>query len=112
MPTQDRTVDYLRDQLADVDGLLIRKMFGEYGISVAGKSVGVICDDQLFLKPTPAGKALAGDPPEAPPYRGAKPSMVIDAELWDDAEWLSALVQATADALPAPKPKKPKTPKH
>ena len=105
MATQDRTIDYLGEQLAGVDGLLIRRMFGEYGLAVDGKHVGVICNDQLYIKPTAAGKQLASDAPEQPPYRGAKPSLLIAADLWEDADWLAALVRTTADALPAPKPK-------
>lgn len=108
MPTQDRTVAFLADQLADVDGLSIRKMFGEYGVWVQGKTVGLVCNDELFIKPTAPGKLLAADSPEAPPYRGARPSMLIEAELWDDADWLCELVKATADALPMPKPKRKK----
>ena len=111
MPTQDQTVAFLADQLSGIEGLSIRKMFGEYGIWVEGKTVGLVCGDQLFIKPTAAGRALAQNAPDAPPYRGAKPSMLIDAELWDDAAWLCGLVRATADALPAPKPKKPKKPR-
>ena len=108
MPTLDGTVAYLRDQLASIETLAIRKMFGEYGVSVDGKTVGLVCNDQLFIKPTAAGKELAPDAPEAPPYRGAKPSVLIDAERWDDADWLCELVRATAEALPAPKPKRKK----
>ena len=108
MPTQDQTVAFLADQLSRLEGLRIAKMFGEYGLWLDGKTIGLVCNDQLFVKPTPAGRALAKTAPDAPPYRGAKPSMLIEAELWDDAEWLCGLVRATADALPMPKPKKPK----
>ena len=111
MPTQDRTIAFLQDQLGGVEGLSIRKMFGEYGVWVDGKTVGLVCDDALFIKPTAAGKLLAAEAPEAPPYRGAKPSMLIEAELWEDADWLCELVKATAEALPMPKPKKAKQPK-
>ena len=111
MPTQDRTIAFLQDQLGGVEGLSIRKMFGEYGVWVDAKTVGLVCDDALFIKPTAAGKLLAAEAPEAPPYRGAKPSMLIEAELWEDADWLCELVKATAEALPMPKPKKAKQPK-
>jgi len=47
----------------------------------------------------------------APPYRGAKPSMLIPEARWRDGAWLAGLIRATADALPAPKPKKPKKPR-
>ena len=45
---------------------------------------------------------------EAPPYKGAKPCYRIEADQWDDAEWLSALITASARELPEPKPKKVK----
>lgn len=108
MTTQDSTVQYILDQLSGVSGISARKMFGEYGLSCGGKAVGVICYDQLFIKVTPIGQAMADGAEEVPPYRGAKPSLLIDAERWDDADWLANLVRATADALPPPKPKRRK----
>ncbi len=108
MPTQQRTVDFVIEQMSAVSGISARKMFGEWGLFVDGKTVGVICNDQLYVKPTDAGRKLAPDALLMPPYRGAKPSLMITAEAWDDADWLATLIQATVDALPAPKPKKPK----
>jgi len=66
-------------------------MFGEYGLYLDGRLVALVCDDQLFVKPTIAGRAYAPDAGEAPPYPGSKPSLVIDAALWDDREWLAEL---------------------
>lgn len=81
-----------------------RRMFGEYGIYCDGKIVALVCDDQLYLRPTPAGRVLLGKHvDEQPPYPGAKPSFRIDGELWDDAEWLAGLVRMTAAALPMTK---------
>ena len=111
MATQERTVEFIVGQLAGVSGISAGKMFGEYGIWCDGKIVALICDDQLFVKPTAPGRELAGGVAEVSPYPGAKPSLLIDPDRWDDADWLVALIRATADALPAPKPKrsKPKT---
>ena len=61
----------------------------------------LVCDNQFFLKPTDAGKALLDRVKEAPPYPGAKPYYLVDAQL-DDAEAAAGLVRATAAALPAP----------
>lgn len=108
MATQERTVEYILDQLSSIGGISARKMFGEYGLSCDGKTVALICDDQLFVKPTAPGRALADDAAEVPPYPGARPSLLIDAERWDDPEWLAALIRATADALPAPLAKRQK----
>jgi TfoX/Sxy family transcriptional regulator of competence genes len=73
-----------------------------------GKVVAFVCDNQFFLKPTDAGKALLDRVKEAPPYPGAKPYYLIDAQL-DDAEAAAAIVRATADALPLPKVKTAKS---
>jgi TfoX/Sxy family transcriptional regulator of competence genes len=81
-----------------------RKMFGEYAIYCGKKVVALVCDNQLFVKPTPAGKAILGRPAEAPPYPGAKLYYLIDDRI-DDGDWLSRLIAKTAQELPAPKPK-------
>lgn len=76
-------VEFVCEQLREVPGVRHRKMFGEYAIYVGNKVVALVCDDQLFLKPTTAGRALLETPVEAPPYPGAKPYFVID-EFVDD----------------------------
>ena len=81
-------------------------MFGEYGIWCDGKIVVLICDNQVFVKPTKAGRAYIGDVTEAPPYPGAKNSFLI--EDIDDRDWFSQLIRVTVAELPEPKPKKKK----
>jgi TfoX/Sxy family transcriptional regulator of competence genes len=108
MATQQRTVDFLAEQATGAGALSIRPMFGEYGVYVDGKLVGLVCDEQLYVKPTPAGRLLAEPVTEAPPYPGAKPHLLIEADRWDDAEWLGDLLRVTAAELPTPKPRKPK----
>lgn len=111
MGTSASTIDFLLDQLAPLSGVSSRKMFGEYALYVDGKVVGLVCDDQLFLKITPAGKELVGERyQEGPPYPGAKPHLLVTEGI-EDADWLCELVRRTAEALPAPQPKKPKTAK-
>lgn len=82
-------------------------MFGEYGIYSDGKIFGLICDNKLFLKPTKSGREFIGDVVEAPAYKGAKPSFLIEEKL-DDRDWLSELVRISIKELPMPKPKKKK----
>ena len=100
MATSKDTVAYVLEQLEPLD-VRARPMFGEYGFYCDDKIVGLICDDTVFIKPTPASDGL----PEAPPYPGAKNSRVADDALIADSERFRALVRATADALPTPKPK-------
>ncbi len=108
MATQQRTVDYLREQAIGAGEVSTKPMFGEYGVYVDGKMIGSICDDQLYVKPTVAGRAHAGAVPEAPPYPGAKPHLLIEADRWEDAEWMGDLLRVTAAELPTPKPRRPK----
>lgn len=95
-------VEYVCEQIRSAGHVSHRRMFGEFAVYCDGKVVALVCDNQLFLKPTAAGKALLDQVKEAPPYPGAKPYYLVDAQL-DDADAVAAIVRATADALPAPK---------
>ena len=109
MATSKSTVDYLLDQLRGAGNISARKMFGEYCLYLNHKPMGLICDEQLFLKPTHAARALISDVVEGAPYPGAKPHLLISADYWEDGDWLANLIQTSANELPEPKPKpKPK----
>ncbi|MBU1235607.1 MAG: TfoX/Sxy family protein [Gammaproteobacteria bacterium] len=103
-------VEYACDQLRGAGNITHRKMFGDYAVYCEGKVIALICDNQLFVKPTVAGRAIIGSPVEAPPYPGARPHFLIDDKL-DERDWLTGLIRATYAELPAPRPKKPKTAK-
>lgn len=79
-------------------------MFGEYGVYCNGKIFGVICDDQLFVKITEAGRKTCPDLTEAPPYEGAKNYFLFEDV--ENKEMLTKFVAATYQELPEPKPKK------
>jgi DNA transformation protein and related proteins len=100
-------VEYVSDQIGAAGTITFRKMFGDYAIYCGGKVVALVCDNQLFVKPTSAGRSFIEHVTEAPPYPGAKDHFLIGDEL-DDREWISDLIRITERALPLPKPKKPK----
>lgn len=106
MASGQRTVDYILEQIAGAGTVSAKKMFGEYGIYCDAKMVAVVCDDQLFVKITAAGKTLVGDCPEKPPFPGAKPWFLISGDKWDEDEWLTRLIRASTKQLPGP-PKPP-----
>ena len=97
-------VQYIADQCSGAGAITVKKMFGDYGIYCDGKIFGLICDDQFYVKPTEAGRALLRSVELRPPYAGAKDYFCITDV--DDRDYLSALVSETCKALPAPKPKK------
>lgn len=104
MATDRIFVDYIAEQLGLGARLTHKKMFGEYALYLDEKVIAFACDNSLFIKPTEAAEKLAPDLPQRPPYPGAKDYPVAD-ELLDDGDELRRLIIATADALPAPKPK-------
>jgi len=103
-------VQFVIDQVDPSLGMSYRKMFGEYALYSNGKVVALICDNQLFIKPTEVGRAYIGAVTEAPPYPGAKLSFLIGDEM-EDGDWLTQLIVITEQALPVPKPKKKKAKK-
>ncbi|MES2074192.1 MAG: TfoX/Sxy family protein [Pseudomonadota bacterium] len=111
MASKQGTVDYLLDQMGPAGAIAAKRMFGEYGLYCDGRFFALVCDDQLYLKPTAAGREWLGAVVEAPPYPGASNWLLVDGERWDDGAWLSRLAGLTAAALPPPAPKKPKAPK-
>lgn len=56
MASHQDFVDYVAEQLAEAGTIRSRKMFGEYGLYCNEVFFAVICDDQLFVKVTPAGR--------------------------------------------------------
>jgi len=108
LATSQNSIDFLLDQLSKLGDVSAKKMFGEYCLYLAGKPVALVCDDQLYLKPTNAGKNLLSSVIEGSPYPGAKPHLLISADQWEDSEWLCDLVRVTARELPISKPRKAK----
>lgn len=105
MASKQSTVDYILEQGHDAGTLSFKKMFGEYAIYCNGKVIALVCDDQLFVKPTAAGKDFLSTYSESPPYPGAKPYLLITGDLWDDSEWLAELFKRTESEVPPPKVK-------
>jgi TfoX/Sxy family transcriptional regulator of competence genes len=104
MSTTPQTVDFICAQSGLAQRITARKMFGEYALYVDGKVVALVCDDTLFVKPTPMGAALLGAVDLQPPYAGAKPHFCISEQL-DDRELLQRVLLLTAEAMPTPKAK-------
>lgn len=99
-------VEYVCNQILNSGNITYKKMFGEYSIYCNAKVIGLICENQFFIKKTIAGAELLNGVEEASPYKGAKPYFII--ENLEDREFLEQLVYKTYEELPMPKPKKKK----
>jgi TfoX/Sxy family transcriptional regulator of competence genes len=107
LSTSKQTIAFIEDQLSPLD-IRTKSMFGEYGIYCDGKVVGFICDDTLFIKPSGADDLVRPRTVLAPAYPGSKDYNSVPGDVLEDGDWLRTAIQAVADALPAPIPKKPK----
>ena len=100
MATTKDTIAHVLEQLEPLN-VRAKAMFGEYALYCDERVVGFICDDTVFLKPSPATAGLG----LGPCYPGSKDYAIVSADVVEDSEAFRAMVQATADVLPVPKPK-------
>ena len=104
MATDADFVEYVHEQAGLGARLSYKRMFGEYALYLDGKVVAFACDNSLLLKPTEPGRTALPSITLGKPYPEAKDYYVLD-EFLDDTDLLRRALQATADALPAPRPK-------
>ena len=66
MASDQDFVEFVVDQIENAGVISYRKMFGEYALYCEGKVVALVCENQLFVKPTKAGRSFIGNVVEAP----------------------------------------------
>lgn len=108
MATSPEIIEYIVSQLRSAGNVFAKKMFGEYGLYLDDKMIALVCDNQLFVKPTQAGKDYLKEVTEGQPYPGAKAWYLVTEDNWDDADWLCGLVLATAPEVTPVKKKEKK----
>lgn len=101
MASSKEYLDYIMEQLSELDEVSYRKMMGEYIIYYRGKIVGGIYDDRFLVKPVNAALKLLPNAARELPYEGAKEMLLVDET--DDKDLLRNLLDAMYDELPAPK---------
>lgn len=103
MASSKEYLDFVLEQLSDLDGITFRPMMGEYLLYVDGRLAGGVYDNRLLVKPVPSVAAYVGEPVYQLPYEGAKPMLFV--ENMDDRAWLAGLLRTMRDELPEPKKK-------
>lgn len=96
-------LEYILDQLSDLDGISYRKMMGEYIIYYRGRVAGGIYDDRFLVKPVRAAEAMMPDAERELPYEGAKEMLLVDDV--ENRAFLRELLSAMYPELPDPKKK-------
>lgn len=97
-------LEFILDQLSELEGITYRAMMGEYIIYYGGKVIGGIYDDRFLVKPTKSAAAMMPEADLERPYEGAKEMLLVDNV--ENKEFLKALLDAMYEELPAPKKRK------
>lgn len=104
MASSKEYLDFVLEQLSDLEEITYRAMMGEYILYYRGKIVGGIYDNRLLVKPVKSAVLLMPKASYELAYEGAKEMLLVDNI--DSKEFLTRLFNAMYDELPAPKKKK------
>ena len=104
MASNREYLDFILEQLSGLENVTYRPMMGEFILYYRGRIVGGIYDDRFLVKPTKTSLAMMPDADREIPYEGAKEMLLVDNV--DNREFLTELVTAMYEELPAPKKKK------
>jgi len=106
MASSKEYLNFILEQLSELEDITYRTMMGEYIIYYHGKIVGGIYDDRLLVKPVKSAIEYMPNAEYELPYEGAKEMLLVDDV--DNKEYLTGLFNSMYDELPAPKPKNKK----
>jgi len=106
MASSKEYLNFVLEQLSEMEEITHRAMMGEYILYYRGKIVGGIYDDRLLVKPVKSAIALMPEASYELPYEGAKEMLLVDDI--DNKDFLAQLFHAMYDELPSPKKKKGK----
>ena len=104
MASRKEYLDFILEQISELEEITYRAMMGEYTIYYRGKIVGGIYDDRLLVKPVKSAISLMPDANYELPYEGAKEMLLVNDV--DNKDFLTRLFNAMYNDLPAPKKKK------
>ena len=94
-------LDFILDQLSELDDITYRAMMGEYIIYYRGKVVGGIYDGRFLVKPVKSAVKMMPEVGLELPYEGVKEMLLVDNV--ENKEFLRNLLEAMYEELPAPK---------
>lgn len=104
MASSKEYLQFILEQLSDLEEITYRAMMGEFILYYRGKIVGGIYDNRLLVKPTKSAVPYMPAAIYELPYDGAKEMLLVEDV--DNRTFLTGLFRAMYDELPAVKPKK------
>jgi DNA transformation protein and related proteins len=82
MVASDSFTEFLREQLAPLGGLSIRRMFGKTGVFCDGVMFGMVTEDTLYLRVDDQNRATFKEASSFPPLNYQKKGCTIDLSFW------------------------------
>jgi len=104
MASSKEYLNFILNQLSELEDISYRAMMGEYILYYKGKIVGGIYDDRLLVKSVKSAIVYMPNAGYELPYDGAKEMLLVDDV--DSKDFLTGLFKTMFDELPAPKPKR------
>ena len=106
MASSKEYLQFILEQLSELEEITYRAMMGEFIIYYRGKIVGGIYDDRLLVKPVKSAISYMLTVSYELPYEGAKEMLFVDEV--DNKEFLTGLFNPMYEELPIPKQKRKK----
>ena len=100
MASSREFLEFILEQLSELEEITFRAMMGEFIIYYRGKIVGGIYDNKLLVKPVKSAIRYMPTASYELPYDGAKEMLLVDEV--DNKKFLTGLFHAMTDELPAP----------
>lgn len=97
MATTKDYLQYILDQISDLENITYRQMMGEYILYYNWKIIWWIYDNRLLLKPTDKVKKLINNLEMQIPYPWAKEMIYVDNV--DNSDYLMELINETYNEL-------------
>ncbi len=80
--------DFLRDQLAPLGRVTMRRMFGKTGVFCDGVMLGMVTEDTLYFRVDDHNRAAFKEAETSPPLNYRKKGSTIDLSFWRAPERL------------------------
>ena len=100
MASSKEYLDFILEQVSELDNVSYKAMMGEFIIYYKGKIIGGIYDDRLLVKSVQSAINYMPNAVYELPYDGAKEMLLVDDV--DNKEFIIGLFDAMYDDLPGP----------
>src|SRR3954470_20552600 len=117
MVASETYAEFLREQLAPLGRVTLRRMFGKTGVFCDGVMLGMVTDNTLYVRVDGQNRSIFKEAEAYPPLNYAKKGSTIDLAFWrvperlmdepeELVEWARAALAAARRVAAKRKPRK------